>query len=436
MGITYEDAIKAQMELEERILADPNVVSVGIIAETNELGEPTGDYAIQVGVISIDVYSRAQKKGQSSIPTEFLLCSKDGSMEKKHIHVHVVKEGKIEALSDFPRIAKDDIPSAIDDFHDSIKATVSYTLRRRPSPCGQSIGHLDTTAGTLGLLLEYTEGPNVGKAYILSNNHVIAANNLASVGDAIIQPGKHDSGIADRDTVALLHRWVPLTTTDFNFVDAAIAEVEGGVEWSRYVSSYISHIGIPENLVEPNIGMYVEKVGRTTGHTRGEIISARFSTKINYPVGTLTFRNQIRTTSMSKPGDSGSCLIEQGTKKPVGLLFAGSDTASYCNPMSTVLSALSMTHTNNYPSGKTHFFAKDYPLRILRHTYSTISIASGQNTNMVARASLKVPASSVKCGALLASFGIHAARSLCNYVKPKPIIASLDAAYIKRILSK
>jgi hypothetical protein len=165
----------------------------------------------------------------------------------------------------------------------------------------------------------------------LSNNHVIAANNSAAVGDEIIQPGKHDSGVVGKDTIALLHRWVPLLISDFNYVDGAIAEVKGGINWSSYVALYISHIGIPGPVIEPRIGMRVEKTGRATGYTEGKITSARFSTKIKYPMGTLNFKNQIRTTSMSKGGDSGSCLIEQGTNKTVGLLFAGSDAASYCN---------------------------------------------------------------------------------------------------------
>jgi len=229
MGITYNDAIKAQEELEEKILDDPNVVSIGVVAETNDLGEPTGDYAIQVGVISIDTCLRAQERGQSAIPKEVLYRSQNALEEDKHIHVNLVREGKIEALASLPKTEKDYIPSAIDDLPENFELSSghAYTIRRRPSPCGQSIGHPDITAGTLGLLVKYTEGPNEGKAYILSNNHVIASNNLASVGDAVIQPGKYDSGVAGKDTIALLHRWVPLKNSGFNYVDAAIAEVRG-----------------------------------------------------------------------------------------------------------------------------------------------------------------------------------------------------------------
>jgi hypothetical protein len=372
MGITYEDAIKAKKEIRAKLLADPNIVSVGVIAETDEMGKPTGDYSIQVGVVSLEIYSRAQRHGQSVIPEEFILPPDDQSSIKRHVHIHVIKEGKIEALTHFCESKENDLPDATDDFPQNIKSTVNHTMKRRPSPCGQSIGHPDTTAGTLGLLVEYTTGPNTGKAYILSNNHVIASNNLAFVNDPIIQPGKHDSGIVGRDTIAYLHRWVPLKISDLNYVDCAIAEVKGGAEWTRYASAYITHIGEPKDLTGSKDGMKVEKVGRTTGRTIGEIISSSVDININFPIGRLTFADQISTTNMSKAGDSGSCLIEQGTKRPVGLLFAGSNSATYHNPIQTVLSEISLEHINKYPSGKTHIFTSDHPLQILqKRTYST-----------------------------------------------------------------
>lgn len=417
MGITYKDAVRAQEEIEDTILADPNVVSVGVVAETDEYGKATGDYAVQVGVLSIDAYLRAEKQGHTGIPSEYLLQAENEFPKEKHVHVNVVKEGKIEALSPYSEPGSIDPPTAIDDdLPASAKATVNYTLRRRPSPGGQSVGHPDVSAGTLGLLLEYTDGPNQGKAYLLSNNHVIADNNRASVGDPILQPGAHDSGNVEKDTIAYLHRWVPLLTSGFNYVDAAIAEIRGNLKWSHYVDPYISHIGTPEDVLDPTIGMHVEKVGRTTGHTQGQILSAKFSTKITYPMGILTFKNQIRTTSMSKPGDSGSALISLGERKPVGLLFAGSDTASYCNPMSVVLSTLSMPHSYQYPSGTTCRFKADNSLRILqKRTYTThaISHLPGQKTAL--SSSLRViPKKFAVIAAMASGLGLFANAKLIS----------------------
>lgn len=374
MGITtYEDAVKAQAELEDQILADPNVVSVGVIAETNEQGEKTGSYIIKVGVISQEDYQNSLAHGESLIPREYKLHQGKDSQQSKSVRVQVVKTGEIKALSTTTDSKKKDFPSAIDDLPTtSSQALSGHTSRQRPAPGGYSIGHSIVTAGTLGLLLEYESGPNKGKAYLLSNSHVIAANNLAYVGDSITQPGRHDSGIT-RDTIAFLHRWVPLQHTGINFVDAAIAEVKGGIDWKDYVTPYVSYIGHPAELVDAHMDMRVEKSGRTTEYTTGTITSINQTIKVNYgKIGLLTYKKQIGTTSMSKSGDSGSCLFESGTRNPIGLLFAADDSESFYNPMKSVLSMLSMKHTNKYPSGKTFSFSSDYSLRILqKRPYST-----------------------------------------------------------------
>lgn len=389
MGISYEEAVMAQANIEDELLKDPNVVSVGVIEEIDDLGQKTGNYVIQVGVISIETYQNTIKHGKSVIPPEYILHSENNGQEEKHVRVNVVKEGKIEALSNVTQYGKEDFPSAIDEIQDIPGTIGDTTLRRRPSPCGQSIGHPNVTAGTIGLLLKYEQGPNVGKAYVLSNNHVLAVNNLAYVGDSIIQPGKHDSGVVGKDTIARLYRWVPINTNGSNYVDAAIAEVEGGSNWSKYVTSHVSKIGIPNDFDDAKIGMNVEKTGRTTGYTQGQIISINETVKVSYPMGIIAFKNQIRTTSMSKGGDSGSCLFERNTKKPVGLLFAGSESASFFNSFRTVLSSLSNSHTNTYPSGKTQVFSADYPLTILKRPYFTLSVGSFKHNTELFKKNLK-----------------------------------------------
>lgn len=375
--ITYDEAVKAQSELEDKLLEDPNVVSVGVVAETNELAEKTGSYIIKVGVISSEEYQNSVIHGESLIPMEYELEGDDKT--RKFVHIKVVRTGQINALSsDLDTLSKRDFPSAVDDIPSASTTSLEdYRLRKRPTPCGYSIGHSTVTAGTLGLIVEYTEGPNLGKAYALSNNHVMSANNLAHVWDDITQPGKYDSGTVGKDTIAFLHRWVPLVK-GVNFVDAAIAEIKGELNWSTYVVPYVAHIGYPADFTNAQLGMRVEKTGRTTGYTMGTVISVNQTVKVNYgKTGLLTFKNQICTTNMSKGGDSGSCLFESGTKKPVGLLFAGDDSESFHNPISAVLSSLSKTHVNQYPSGKTHVFPSDYPLRIMqRRTYSTVATVS------------------------------------------------------------
>jgi hypothetical protein len=78
------------------------------------------------------------------------------------------------------------------------------TDRWRPAPGGVSIGHVDITAGTLGCLVEKND-----EIFILSNNHVLANSNDATIGDAILQPGPYDGG-GSTDQIAVLHDFIPI----------------------------------------------------------------------------------------------------------------------------------------------------------------------------------------------------------------------------------
>ncbi len=60
----------------------------------------------------------------------------------------------------------------------------------RPVPLGVSTGHPDITAGTIGARVRDA----AGNVYALSNNHVYANQNNASVGDSALQPGPADGG--------------------------------------------------------------------------------------------------------------------------------------------------------------------------------------------------------------------------------------------------
>lgn len=78
--------------------------------------------------------------------------------------------------------------------------------RFRPTiPAGVSIGHFKITAGTFGAVVT---DRNTGEKLMLSNNHVLANSNDASIGDAILQPGPTDGGNNPGDMVARLERFV------------------------------------------------------------------------------------------------------------------------------------------------------------------------------------------------------------------------------------
>lgn len=80
--------------------------------------------------------------------------------------------------------------------------------RFRPTiPAGVSVGHQAVTAGTFGAVVR---DRNTQERLLLSNNHVLANNNAAAVGDAILQPGIMDGGQHPSDKVATLERFIPL----------------------------------------------------------------------------------------------------------------------------------------------------------------------------------------------------------------------------------
>ena len=207
----------------------------------------------------------------------------------------------------------------------------------RPVPIGVSTGHPDITAGTIGARV--TDGVNV---YALSNNHVYADENRASIGDSVLQPGAFDGGIDPDDMIGTLSDFEPIFFYPYgiNFIDAAIALSSPDLlDNATPADGY----GEPRSLtVSPAVGMRVKKYGRTTGQTKGRIDSINAILFVQYESGLALFYDQfvIIPGNFSAPGDSGSLIVvDRGehSDKPVGLLFAGSMTATIANPIDFVL---------------------------------------------------------------------------------------------------
>lgn len=221
----------------------------------------------------------------------------------------------------------------------------------RPAPNGVSIGHPDITAGTLGCLV--SKG---GNTYILSNNHVMANENLASIGDDIYQPGPFDGGTA-ADVIGTLTDFVPMTFDGTgNTVDAAIALVNASDVTGATDPSAGSYGAPNVTTVQPALNLGVQKYGRTTEQTSHFITALNANVNVGYDSGTALFVGQFiieksnrdvrKTGSFSAGGDSGS-LIVSSSADPVGLLFAGSSTVTVGNPIDDVLSAFQVTIVGN-----------------------------------------------------------------------------------------
>ncbi len=204
-------------------------------------------------------------------------------------------------------------------------------------------------SGTLGALVQ--KGSTY---YILSNNHVLARTNRGRVGDQVSQPGLVDYNCGVYQTVAQLSAFVPISFSrrKTNVVDAAIAQITSG---QVRTDGNILDVGQPSgSTVLPSIGLAIQKSGRTTGYTTATIaaidvtVSVEYSPKCGSSRGkTATFVNQILINDpvFSAAGDSGSLVLDRALPNPnaVGLLFAGSDTTTVCNPINDVLGALGIS---------------------------------------------------------------------------------------------
>jgi hypothetical protein len=194
-------------------------------------------------------------------------------------------------------------------------------------------------SGTLGSLV--TDGTT---KYILSNNHILARQDQAAVGEDISQPGLIDNGCRAATIVADFTK-APLLGTN---VDAAVAALRTG---TMDGTGFIEGIGtISSNILNPSVGLAVIKSGRTTGTTTGTIASINTSVNVQYQKScgqgkkfVVSYTNQvvINSTTFSAGGDSGSLILSNDAAfHPVALLFAGSSSTTIGNPIGSVLTTV------------------------------------------------------------------------------------------------
>ena len=69
------------------------------------------------------------------------------------------------------------------------KLAPEIAKKSKPLQSGFSVGHVRSTAGTLGAIVKRD-----GKLYLLSNCHVLARSGNATAGDQIVYPGPADGG--------------------------------------------------------------------------------------------------------------------------------------------------------------------------------------------------------------------------------------------------
>lgn len=213
-----------------------------------------------------------------------------------------------------------------------------YAQRERPISAGVSCGHLSITAGTVGGVFYDREGSVV----VLSNNHVLAAENRGQRGHLAVQPGPYDGGtVGDRFGTLKYYRplvkstgqsfdayhWKPIY--GYNVEDSATALVDSPEIVTDLIKDIGTINGFKDNVV---LNEVVQKSGRTTQHSTGTIIGLNADVWVQYDMGALKFKDCIITTDMSQDGDSGSLLLDM-QRNAVGLLFAGSNTVTIHSPI-------------------------------------------------------------------------------------------------------
>ena len=220
---------------------------------------------------------------------------------------------------------------------------LTFNAQETPATLGISIGNAnEASAGTLGaLVIDKTDK----SLCILSNNHVMARENAALIGEMIVQPGVYDGGSSPANDIATLKRFITINSTG-NTVDCAIASILKGAVINQVhnnlipvassdhpavgllfaggcnrmimnpIANVLSQLNIdfpnPNAIVPPDIGMNVEKVGRTTEYTTSTILEIDATVTLGYNFGNATFDHQITTAWMDSAGDSGSLVYKGG----------------------------------------------------------------------------------------------------------------------------
>ena len=221
--------------------------------------------------------------------------------------------------------------------------------RIRPAGIGSSTSNIASgcLSGTLGFRATNAAGLKV----VVSNWHVWARGGRAEDGEGVLQPSRGDSNCS-RNTANIVGRMDDFEPITFdgssNVIDAASAIMEPGTIVARTPGN---GYGFPSTTPAlPLPGMLVQKYGRTTQYTHGRVFAVNAAIRVQYGSGRVaTFRRQIGILPVegearfSAGGDSGSFVVTEPDRRPLGLLFAGGGNQTFANPIQDVLTKFNIT---------------------------------------------------------------------------------------------
>lgn len=311
--MTPEEIQRAKARHEAELLGKPNVVGVAVGRKVVR-GRETDELCLVVLV-------------REKVPADRLQAHELVPPRLDDVKTDVVETGELRALVSLLE-----------------RATRDPTARWRPAPGGVSVGHVRSTAGTLGCLVHRDD-----EVLVLSNAHVLGESGQGRMGDPVLQPGPADGGREPEDVLAHLLEAVPLKWDGArrfktllprnhrrNRVDAAVAAPWDPLE----LTPEILGIGAVGGSRPATLDLALRKSGRTTGVTKGRVTHLDATVSVAYGEGReALFERQILTTAMSEGGDSGSLAVDPDNRA-VGLLFAGSNRVSVLNRIEDVLKAL------------------------------------------------------------------------------------------------
>lgn len=301
----HESTDKAAMQaavrqVADEYLRDPNVNSVGI-GYKEKGGKRTDELALQFTV------------GKKAAPEEL------EAVASRPIPESITVNGLTFATD----VVERDFQA-----HPVAVATEAKANRKRrldPMMPGISVGHVNSTAGTLGCLVREGAGDNIR---VLSNWHVLHGEK-GRLGDPIVQPGPYDDNrVSENVCGALVRSFLGLAG------DCAIASVD-----ARAATEEILDLAVPVRQIgDPELGDRVIKSGRTTGVTYGIVTRIHAITKLSYgedgehEIGGFEIGpdsdHPAENGEISMGGDSGSAWMAAGdaseaTDMMLGLHFAG-----------------------------------------------------------------------------------------------------------------
>lgn len=267
----------------------------------------------------------------------------------------------------------------------------------RPLKCGVSVSNFTSMANSVGTLGFLAIDNDTNSLVGVSNNHVFVddaficsernINNLITniKNDIVSQNHEH---IGDNFPIGKVKKYYPIyenppaSLSGFNYIDASLTTIYSGI---TYINSGISYnqVGLSastypfatteeiNNILVTNPLLY--SAGRTTGAKGEGLTKLRI---YSFPVvASVAYNRQgagvvidysdqisfIATTGTTKPyslcnypiwhGDSGSALIADisGTKKIIGLCFAGSTNVGIACRIDKVASLLNLSAWNGEP---------------------------------------------------------------------------------------